>query len=85
MRLRLLVGALILLWVLGGAYWQARRRGRRIGLALFFLGAAVLAFASAGLVAEPPLTPAAAQALVVAAVVLLALAMLVVLLQGFRR
>ncbi len=85
MRWRLIVGAIILLWVLGGAYYQARRRGRRIGLALFLLGAAVLAFGTAGFMTEPPLTAAAAQALVVAAVVLLGLAMLVVLLQGFRR
>ena len=85
MRLKLVIGALVLIWVLGGAYYQARRRGRRIGLALFLFGGAVLAFGAAGFMTQPPLTVESAQALVVAAVVLLALAMLVVLLQGFRR
>ena len=74
----------MLLWVLGVAYFQARRRGRRVGLALVFLAGAILSFGVAAFAPRPPLNDALAQALVVASVVGLALSMAVVLLRGFR-
>ena len=83
-RWRLILGAALLLWVLGAAYFQARRRGRRIGSALAFLALAVLAFGMAALTPRPPLTDALAQALVIASVTCLALSMAVVLARGFR-
>ncbi len=81
---RVIIGVLLLLWVLGVAYFQARRRGRRIGLALFFLAGGVLCFLLAAFSPRPPLTIGEAQALIVLSVVLLALAVSVVLLRGFR-
>ena len=82
---RLALGAVLLVWVLGTAYLQARRRGRGIGLALFLLGLAVLSFAAASLLPRPPVTEALSRALVVSTISLLALAMAVVLWGGFRR
>lgn len=83
-RWRLILGAALLLWVLGVAYFQARRRGRRIGLALVFLAAALLAFGTAAFAPRPPVSDGLSQALVVASVLCLALSMAVVLLRGFR-
>lgn len=74
----------MLLWVLGVAYFQARRRGRRVGLALFLLAVAILAFGTAAFAPRPPVSDALAQVLVVASVLCLALSMAVVLLRGFR-
>ena len=79
------LGGLLLVWVLGTAYLQARRRRQRVGLALLFLGAGVLSFAIAALSPEPPMTPSLASLLVVASIVLLALAIGVVLWRGFGR
>ena len=81
---RVTVGAVLLLWVLGAAYFQARRRGRTVGLALFLLAAGLLSFLVAAFSPRPPVTVALAQALIVLSVVLLALAVSVVLLRGFR-
>jgi hypothetical protein len=83
-RWRLILGAALLLWVLGVAYFQARRRGRRIELALVFLAGAILAFGTAAFAPRPPVSDALAQALVVVSVALLAASMAVVLLRGFR-
>jgi len=82
---RLALGGALLIWVLGTAYFQARRRGRRIGPAPFFLACAVICFAAASLLPRPPVTFFLSQVLIVASVVLLALAMAVVLWRGFRR
>jgi peptidoglycan/LPS O-acetylase OafA/YrhL len=82
---QLVLGGALLIWVLGTAYHQARRRGRKIGLALVFLWAAVVCFASASLLPRPPVTFLWSQGLIVASIVLLALAMAVVLWKGFRR
>jgi len=84
MRWRVTLGAVLLAWVLGVAYFQARRRGRTLRLALVFLAGALLSFGAAAFVTRPPLTDAVAQALVVASVLLLALSMAVVLARGFR-
>jgi hypothetical protein len=81
---RLALGGALLLWVLGTAYVQAKRRGRRIGVALLFSGGAVLVFAAAALVPQPPMTASVAEGLVVTSIVLLGLAMAVVLWRGFR-
>ncbi len=81
---RVTIGAVLLLWVLGAAYFQARRRGRRVGLAVLFLAVGLLCFLAAALVPRPPMTVAAAQTLIVLSVVLLGLAVTVVLLRGFR-
>ena len=82
-RWQLILGAALLLWVLGVAYFQARRRGRRIGLAVVFLGVAVLSFGVAGFVPRPPMSDAHAQALVLLSVLSLAASMAVVLRRGF--
>jgi hypothetical protein len=82
---RLALGAALLAWVLGTAYLQAKRRGRKIGLALLLLAAGLLLFGAGSLLPMPPLTTIASQALTVAAVALLALAMAVVLYHGFHR
>lgn len=81
---RLVFGALLLVWVLGTAYVQARQRGRDIGLAIVFFGGAVFLFATAALVPRPPMATGTASVMVVAAIALLALAMAVMLWRGFR-
>lgn len=78
------LGAALLLWILGTAYLQARRRRRRIGLALFFLALAAACYLAAAFLPEPPLNTALSSALVVASIVGLALAMAVILWHGFR-
>lgn len=79
-------GGAVLVWVLGTAYSQARRRGRKVGSALVLLALAAVLFATAGLTPwsqqTPPSYPAA---MVVASIALLALSMAVVLWRGFRR
>jgi hypothetical protein len=75
----------LLFWVLGVAYGQARRRGRRIGLALFFLGAAMLLFVAAAFFPQPPLTSRIAYLFTIASVVSLGLGVAVVLWRGFAR
>ena len=77
------VSAALLVWVLGAASLQARRRGRRLGVALVLLCLALLCFALAAFSPRPPLTEAAAKGLVILSVLLLALAMGVVLARGF--
>ena len=81
---RLALGGLLLVWVLGTAYVQARRRGRSIGLAVLLFGGAVFLFAAAALVPRPPMGAGTASLMVVAAIVSLAMAMAVVLWRGFR-
>ncbi len=81
---RLVFGGLLLVWVLGTAYVQARRRGRNIGLAIVFFGGAIFLFAAAALVPRPPMESGTASVLVVAAIVSLAMAMAVMLWRGFR-
>jgi len=76
------LGGALVVWLLGTAYWQARRRGRRIGAALFFLAAAVLLFAAASFLPRPPLTPSAGSVLIVGSVVSLGLAMAIILWHG---
>jgi hypothetical protein len=78
------LGGALLVWILGTAYLQARRRGRRMGLALFFLGVAVVCYAEAVFLPQPPFTPVFSSALVVASIIALALAMAVILWHGFR-
>lgn len=80
----LAAGGVLLAWVLGTAYVQARRRGRRIGLALLFLAFSALCYVAAVFFPRPPVTDAASQALVIASIVLLASSMAVVLWHGFR-
>ncbi len=79
------LGVALLIWVLGAAAYQARRRGHRIGSALVLFAGAVFCFLAAAFLPRPPVTDAEAGALVVASVALLALAMAVVLVQGFVR
>lgn len=81
---RLALGAGVLIWVLGTAYRQARRRGRELGLAVLFLGAAVFLFAAAAFVPRPPMSLSAASGLIIASVILMGAAMTVVLCRGFR-
>jgi uncharacterized membrane-anchored protein YitT (DUF2179 family) len=78
------LGGALLVWILGTAYLQARRRRRRMGLALLFLAAAVVCFAGAVFLPQPPLTATLSSALVVASIIALALAMAVILWHGFR-
>lgn len=82
--LRVGVGVVLLLWVLGVGYFQARRRGRRVGPALTLLAAGLLSFVVAAFSPRPPMTAEAARALVILSVVLLALSVTVVLARGFR-
>ena len=84
MRWRLLLGGTLLLLVLGTAYLQARRRGRALGAAVLLAGLGIFMFVAAGLVPRPPMTAPAASMLVVGAIVMLAGAMSVLLLRGFR-
>lgn len=84
MRWRVILGVALLLWVLGVAYFQARRRGRPVGSALLFLGGAILSFGAAAFLPRPPMSDVLAQDLVIASVALLALSMALVLLRGFR-
>lgn len=79
------LGGALLVWILGTAYLQARRRGRKIGPALLFLGASVFLFAAAALVPRPPLSAGLASLFTIASIVSLALAMAVVLWRGFAR
>ena len=79
------LGAVLLLWVLGTAYLQARRRGRRIGPALLLVGVAAFAFAAASVAPQPPLTPFAASLLAVTSITCIARAMAFILWKGFGR
>lgn len=82
---RLALGGALLAWVLGTAYLQARRRGRRIGASLLLSGAALLLFAVASLVPRPPVSDQLSGAMVIGSIALLALAAALLLWQGFRR
>jgi len=81
---RLALGGALLVWVLGTAYRQARRRDRTFGLAVLLLGTAVLMFSAAALIPRPPMPPAVASLLVVGSIVMLGAAMGVVVWRGFR-
>jgi ABC-type uncharacterized transport system permease subunit len=81
---RFVLGGALLAWLLGTAYTQARRRDRQLGLAVLLLGAGVTMFTAAAVVPRPPMTAAAASLLIVGSVALLAAAIGVVLLRGFR-
>ncbi len=81
---RLALGIALLVWVLGTAYRQARRRGRDLGLAVLLVGAAALLFTAAAFVPRPPMPLAASKLLVVASVVMLGAAVALVLWRGFR-
>jgi len=81
---RLALGAAVLIWVLGTAYRQARRRGRDLGLAVLLVGMAAVLFGGAAFVPRPPMPLLASKLLVVGSVILLAGAMAVVLWRGFR-
>lgn len=79
-------GVAVLIWVLGTAYVQARRRGRNIVLAVVFLFAAAALFAVAAFYTWPQETPPAyPSAMIVGSIVCLALSMAVMLWHGFRR
>ncbi len=82
---RLGLGSALLVWVLGVAYYQARRRGRRIGAALLFVGVGVFSFLAAAFAPQPPFTARLASLLAVVSIISLALAMAVVLWRGFGR
>jgi len=82
---RLALGGALLLWVLGTAYVQARRRGRELGLAVLLVGGAVVAYIAAALIPRPPMTEAVATFLVVGSLLLLAGAIAVLLWHGFRQ
>lgn len=82
---RLALGGALLLWVLGTAYVQARRRGRELGLAVLLVGGAVVAYVAAAVLPRPPMPEAAAMILVVGSLLLLAGAMGVLLWHGFRQ
>ena len=80
------LGGALLAWVLGTAYFQARRRGRNIGLAVLLFAAAAIAFVIASLYPWPAqIPPAYPSALIVASIALLALSMAVILWRGFHR
>lgn len=81
---RLALGGALLLWLLGTAYLQAKRRDRELGLAVLLVGAAFIAFAVAAVMPRPPVTAAVASILVVGSVALLGAAIAVVLIRGFR-
>ncbi len=81
---RLAAGGAILIWVLGTAYRQARKRGRELGVAVVLVGLAVFMFAIGALAPRPPLSAAMAEALVVGSIVVLGMAMAIVLWRGFR-
>ena len=81
---RLAAGGAVLLWVLGTAYRQARKRGRDLGAAVVLVGVAVFMFAVGALAPRPPLSAEWASVLVVGSVVMLGMAMAVVLWRGFR-
>ena len=80
---RLAIGAGLLIWVLGAAYYQARKRGHRVGAALVLLYLGVVCFVAAAFVPRPPLSDVEAKGLVVASILLLAMAMAVLLVRGF--
>ena len=85
MRLwRLALGGALLLWVLGTAYRQARKRDRELGLAVLLFGSAVFMFLAAALVPRPPMPVPVASLLVVGSIVTLGAAMGVVVWRGFR-
>ena len=80
------LGGALRAWVLGTAYFQARRRGRNIGLAVLLFAAAAIAFVIASLYPWPAqIPPAYPSALIVASIALLALSMAVILWRGFHR
>ncbi|UCC68118.1 MAG: hypothetical protein JSV79_13585 [Armatimonadota bacterium] len=81
---RLVLGAVLLVWVLGAAYYRARRRGRELGVAVLFAGTGIFLFAAAALTPRPPMTPLISNCLAVASVILLGTAMGIVLWRGFR-
>jgi hypothetical protein len=81
---RLALGGALLLWVVGTAYRQARKRDRELGLAVLLLGSAVCMFLAAALVPRPPMPLAVSSLLVVGSIVMLGAAMGVVLWRGFR-
>ena len=81
---RVVGGIVLLLWVLGVAYYQAHRRGRNVGLAILLLAGGLVSFLVAAFAPRPPITILLAQLLIILSVVLLALAILVVILRGFR-
>jgi len=78
---RYALGGALLAWVLGIAYFQARRRGRRMGLALFLFGAAAFFFAASIL----PQSTLTSQTMVISSIILLALSIAVALWRGFHR
>ncbi len=76
----------MLVWVLGTAYSQARRRRRNIGLALVLFALGVGLFAMAALTPWPQqIPPSYPSAMVVASIALLGLSMAVVLWRGFHK
>jgi hypothetical protein len=83
-RWRLLLGGALLVFVLGTAYLQARRRGRALGTAVLLAGTGVVMFAAAALVPRPPMPGLLAKALVLGAMGTFAAAMAVLLARGFR-
>ena len=74
----------MLVWVLGAAYYRARRRGRELGAAVLLAGAGIFLFATAVVAPRPPMTPLISNCLAVASVILLGMAMGIVLWRGFR-
>jgi len=76
-------GAGLLLWVLGIAYRQARRRNRELGIAVLLAGGAFFLFATAALVPRPPMTATAASVCIIASVICLAVGIGIVLWKGF--
>ncbi len=81
---RLALGAALLLWVLGTAYYRARRRGRELGLAVLLVGGGIILFGAAALAPRPPMSVAVSKLMVVGSVILLGMAMVVILWRGFR-
>ncbi len=81
---RVLIGVALLLWVLGVAYYQARRRGRRMEPALFLLVVAGISFLAGAFWPRPPMPVQVAGFLTVASVILLALSLIVALARGFH-
>ena len=80
------VGGALLAWVFGTAYFQARRRGRNVGLAILLFAGAILLFVFASFFPWPQQVPSAyPSAMIVASIALLALSMAVILWRGFHR
>ena len=83
---QLALGGALLAWVLGAAYFQARKRGRNVSLALVLLAASVGMFVAAGFFPwSQKAAPSYPSMLIVASIVCLALSMAVVLWRGFHR